>query len=166
MLRARRPPAPSQATGSTAVAFAGGLLLCVLLLGGLLASCSSAVQVTPPDGAPPVCREAGDRWPGTVGDLPRRDTTSDSPAVAAWGDPAVIARCGVSALGPTTEECIAVSGVDWVARDLSDGMRFTTYGRDPAIEVLVPDEYAPGTLLLPAFGEAAKALPENGRRCQ
>ena len=48
---------------------------------------------------------------------------------------------------------------------LSDGARFTTFGTDPAIEVLVPKAYAPEPLLLPAFGPAAKALPQNGRHC-
>ena len=48
---------------------------------------------------------------------------------------------------------------------LSDGTKFTTFGTDPAIEVLVPKAYAPEPLLLPAFVPAAKALPTNGRHC-
>ena len=59
-----------------------------------------------------------------------------------------------------------VSGVDWVAHQLSDGVRFTTYGRTPAIEILVPGAYKPEPLLLPAFGEAASAIPQGERRCQ
>ena len=35
-------------------------------------------------------------------------------------------------------------------RTLSDGASATTYGRDPAIEVLIPKAYAPEPLLLPA----------------
>jgi len=50
-------------------------------------------------------------------------------------------------------------------RKLSDGAAFTTFGRDPAIEVLVPQAYSPEPLLLPAFGDAARALPANGRTC-
>jgi hypothetical protein len=92
-------------------------------------------------------------------------TTAGTEAVAAWGDPPVIARCGVSALGPTTEQCLSVDGVDWVVREASDGAVLTTFGRDPAIEVLVPDAYAPEPLLLPAFAGAARALPSNGRTC-
>jgi hypothetical protein len=45
-------------------------------------------------------------------------------------------------------------------------VRFTTFGREPAIEVLVPHAYKPEPLLLPAFGPAAKALPTNGRTCR
>ena len=59
-----------------------------------------------------------------------------------------------------------VSGIDWVAHQLTDGVRFTTYGRSPAIEVLVPSAYKPEPLLLPAFGAAAAAIPQGERHCQ
>jgi hypothetical protein len=102
-------------------------------------------------------RAASDRFVATAGD--RRD-------IRVWGEPAIIATCGWPALGPTADECLEVDGVDWVVQRLSDGARFTTYGRDPAVEVLVPHAYAPEPLLLPAFGDAARALPANGRRCR
>jgi len=89
----------------------------------------------------------------------------EAPAVRGWGDPAIIARCGLAPLGPTTEECVVVDGVDWVVTPLSDGTRFVTYGRAPAIEVLVPRHYAPEPLLLPAFSPAARALPTTERHC-
>jgi hypothetical protein len=122
------------------------------------------VEVTPPPSTA-GCEQADAAWPHEVSGLARRDTSPSAPNVAAWGDPAVIALCGVPALPPTTEECVSVSGVDWVAHRLSDGVRFTTFGTDPAIEVLVPEAYAPEPLLLPAFGAAASALPPNGRHC-
>ncbi len=59
----------------------------------------------------------------------------------------------------------AVDGVDWVVRPLSDGSVATTYGRDPAIEVLAPAAYGPVPLLLPAFTAVASSLPANGRAC-
>ena len=98
--------------------------------------------------------------------MPRRDTTPDSRSVAAWGDPAVVARCGVAAPGPTDVECVEVDGVGWIPESLSDGIRFTTFGTEPAIEVLVPAAYPPEPLLLPTFGTAAKALPRNGLVCR
>ena len=49
--------------------------------------------------------------------------------------------------------------------DPVDQIRFVTYGRDPAIEVLVPKAYAPEGSLLPAFAHAALALPTTGRKC-
>ncbi len=130
--------------------------------GGLLSGCSSAVEVGVPERAA-ACRTVP--WPASVHDEPARDTDPQSAAVHAWGDPAIVARCGVPALAPTTLECLGVDDVDWVARPLTDGTAFTTYGTDPAIEVLIPEVYGPEPLLLPAFSAAAKALPDNGRSC-
>jgi hypothetical protein len=45
-------------------------------------------------------------------------------------------------------------------------VRFTTYGRSPAIEILVPGAYKPESLLLPAFTQAASAIPQGAHRCQ
>jgi Protein of unknown function (DUF3515) len=132
----------------------------------LLAGCSSAVRAVPFDGADdsPQCHEVADEWPATVAGLERRETAVESETVAAWGDPAIIARCGAPVPGPTTEQCVDVDGVDWVAVELSDGVELTTYGRDPAIEVLVPQEYA-DTLLLPAFGDVARLVEQQGPGC-
>lgn len=129
----------------------------------LLSGCSSAVGVSVPGGA----AGCGDpRWPAKVGGQERVDTDPANAAVAAWGDPAVVARCGVGAVAPTETECIEIDGVGWIPSPLSDGTRFTTFGTDPALEVLVPSAYDPAPLLLPAFDEVAKALPPNGLRCR
>lgn len=155
-------PAGATLTAGRLVLGVAGGVLCAAALSG----CSSAVEVTaPPHASSSACAAAADRWPATVSGKGRVDTTADTGAVRAWGDPPVIARCGLSALGPTTEQCLDVDGVDWVVRQASDGAVFTTFGRDPAIEVLVPRAYAPEPLLLPAFGPAARALPSNGRTC-
>ena len=66
----------------------------------------------------------------------------------------------------TDVECVEVDDVGWIPRELSDGTAFTSFGTDPALEVLVPTAYAPEPLLLPAFGAAAKALPPNGLACR
>ncbi len=161
--RLTTPRPAGRRPGARVAAAAAGAGFLAVALGG----CAGPVEATAPtSAASPGCAAAARHWPTTVGDATRRDTASDSPAVAAWGDPPVIARCGLSALTPTTEECLDVSGVDWVVRRLSDGAEFTTYGTDPAIEVLVPAEYAPEPLLLPAFGAAARALPSSGRSCR
>ncbi|CAN5743213.1 hypothetical protein BH24ACT8_BH24ACT8_23560 [soil metagenome] len=137
-----------------------------LLIVVALAGCSSAVKVQPFEGSDtPVCREVADSWPATVGGQPSRETAVQTRGVAAWGDPAIIARCGAPVPGPTTDQCLDVEGVDWVADQLEDGVAFTTYGRDPAIEVLVPDAFEPEPLVLPAFGAAAQVVPQGDRRC-
>ena len=137
----------------------------LLLAGGLL-GCSSVEVTDPVDAGSAACRSASAHWPSTVGGQTLRATSSSSPAVRAWGDPAIIARCGLPPVGPTTDTCLDVSGIDWVAHQLTDGVRFTTYGRTPAIEILVPVAYQPEPLLLPAFGEAASAIPQGERHCQ
>jgi hypothetical protein len=132
----------------------------------VLAGCSSAVKVQPFEGSDsPLCQRVAAAWPTTVGNQQRREVAVQSDGVAAWGDPAIIARCGATSPGPTTDQCHDVNGVDWVSHELDDGVAFTTFGRDPAIEVLVPDDYAPEPLLLPAFGPAAEVVPQEGRRC-
>jgi hypothetical protein len=142
-----------------------GQVTFLLLVGGV-AGCSSMVEVADPaEAGSAACRSAARHWPKTVGSQSDRPTTSSSDAVHAWGDPAIIARCGVAAVGPTTDQCLNVSGVDWVVRQLSDGVRFTTYGRSPAIEILVPDAYRPEPLLLPAFAAAAASIPQGDRHC-
>ncbi|WP_404383896.1 DUF3515 domain-containing protein [Knoellia locipacati] len=132
----------------------------------VLSGCSSAVEIAPaPLATGDVCRAVASAWPTKVGDQERREV-SDASAGAAYGDPAIIARCGVAALGPTTNDCIEVDGMGWVAEGLSDGTRFTTFGREPAIEVLIPKDYAPEPLLLPAFTAVAEKLPKNSLACR
>ncbi len=148
--------------------YAAPLAACALLALGV-AGCTrgpAPVSVTLPDAASsPACAAAAAAWPGTVSGMSSRTTTVDSPAARAWGDPAVIAICGYPPLSPTTADCLAVDGVDWVVQPRSDGMQFTAYGRTPTLDVLVPSAYSPESLLLPAFSAAARALPDNGRHC-
>ena len=144
----------------------GRPLLGLTLATVLLAGCSSGVKAVPFDGADdsPVCGEVARAWPVDVAGLQRRETAVQSETVAAWGDPAIIARCGAPAPGPTTEQCLDIDGVDWVAVPLRDGVEYTTYGRDPAIEVLVPERYG-DTLLMPAFGDVARLVEQTGPGC-
>lgn len=150
----------------------GLLPAAVLLLGVVVAGVLGTVLMRGPvevaiplQADDPACAAASEHWPEEVDGLARTPTEPSDPTVAAWGDPAVIARCGMPALGPTENQCIVVNGIDWVAEDLGDGTRLTTFGRSPAIEVLVPEEHDPAPLVLPAFGEAAEQLPTNDYAC-
>ncbi len=63
----------------------------------------------------------------------------------AWGDPAIILRCGVTApeaLQPTSR-CDMVAGVGWLTEEIADGYLFTTIGRQFYISVEVPADYDP-----------------------
>ncbi|GGK62762.1 DUF3515 family protein [Ornithinimicrobium pekingense] len=133
----------------------------------LLGACGDdAVRAVPFDESDsPACQAVADRWPDTVGGLQPRVTAVQSRGVAAWGDPPVVARCGKQAPAPTTDPCIDIDGVDWVATELDDGTMFTTYGRSPAVEVLVPAEYDTAPLWLPAFGEAVRQVEQTLGAC-
>lgn len=143
----------------------------------LIGACGpSTVQADPaPTASDPLCAQVLQALPDELAGQRQRSTNSQ--ASRAWGDPAILLRCGVQPLGPTTDRCIGVvdaSGVevDWVVDELGaeDQGRgtwtFTTYGRTPAIEVTVPVEYAadgPDALLM-SLSDAVELLPQD-RRC-
>lgn len=132
----------------------------------LLSGCASSVDASPAAGAASAgCAAVGSAWPDRVGGQDRRETTTDSPAVAAWGDPAIVARCGVTPPTATSAECIDADGVDWIVHPLEDGTSFTTFGREPAVEVLVPKDYAPEPLVLGSLGSAMRTIPQGDHRC-
>lgn len=132
-----------------------------------VAGCSRAVAVAlPAQAGSAACAAAAKLWPADVSGHQPVEVSPASPAVRAYGDPAIIARCGVAEPAPSTD-CLSVNDVDWVVTMLTDGAKFVTYGRSPALEVLVPSGAAPGSegTLLPVFTAAAKALPTTGRAC-
>ncbi len=132
-----------------------------------MAGCADgAVRAVPfEESDSPACLEVAQRWPSSVGGLEPRVTAVQSVGVAAWGDPPIVARCGKQPPRPTTDPCIDVDGVDWVATELDDGTMFTTYGRSPAVEVLVPDRYETAPLWLPAFGDAVRQVDQTLGAC-
>lgn len=140
-----------------------------------LATCSALVAACGPQPVKAVpfgesdslaCQAVAEHWPTMVGSLPGRVTAVQSPGVAAWGDPPIVARCGKAPIGPTEDPCIDIDGVDWVATTLDDGgTMFTTYGRAPAVEVLVPADYDSHPMWLPPFGPAVEQVPQTLGEC-
>jgi hypothetical protein len=128
----------------------------------LIASCSTAVDVSPPDPAPTardLCGALAQQLPDVVVGQEARDTAPDSDLTAAWGDPAIVLRCGVpepEALEPTSQ-LVTVDGVDWFPEQLTAGYLFTTYGRAVFVEVSVPDDYAPEAGALTDLADAVEA---------
>lgn len=118
-----------------------------------------------PGATDPACAAALRQLPPTV--LSKAPGPSPAEGSAAWGDPAIVLRCGLPEQGPTTRPCVTVNEVDWVIDDSGDPLRFVTYGRAPAMEVLVPTAYgrqnATGALVDVAV--AAQALPRTSHRC-
>lgn len=110
-----------------------------------LAGCARTIGVeVAPSAADPRCAEVMLAVPDELGgDLPK--VTTDSQATAAWGEPgaAVTMRCGVAEVGPSADCQHVDSGdgtaVDWiVTTDDAGTWSFVTYGREPAVEVIVP----------------------------
>jgi len=144
--------------------FAALALLTAALVIGLLLR-DRPLPVRPPaSAADPACARLATALPPTVAAQQRRATSPDSPGVAAWGDPAVIWLCGVDQPGPSAD-CLDVNGVDWVFERLDDGTAFTTFGRTPAVQVLVPNAYSPEPLRLPALSAVVATIAQGPRRC-
>lgn len=126
-----------------------------------LTGCAATVTLdAAPDAANPECAEVIVRLPDTVDDKSYRFT--DAQATGAWGDPAaVLLRCGVPVPGPSTLPCVTLRGVDWL-RDDTDApvFIFTTYGRVPAVEVIVDGEVASGTNTLVDLANSVGVLPK------
>ena len=110
-----------------------------------LSGCARAIGVeVAPQAADPKCAEVLLAVPDELGaGLPKVPT--DAQATAAWGEPggAVTMRCGVAQAGPSADCQQVDSGdgttVDWIVTTDSAGTwSFVTYGREPAVEVIVP----------------------------
>lgn len=141
-----------------------GILLTTMFAGATLAGCAPPLDVTAAaDAANPACAPMMVALPDAIGDAELRPTNSQ--ATAAWGNPSkVILRCGVNVPGPTTDRCVTVNGVDWVIKEGDPVWTLTTFGREPATEILMdPDEISSATVLADLSASAGK-IPSN-RSC-
>src|SRR6478609_6251870 len=139
-------------------------LAAAAVAGLALSACSPAVDVSPAkDAANPACAPMMVALPDAIGDSKLRKTNSQ--ATAAWGDPSlVILRCGVNVPGPTTDRCVTVNGVDWVIKEGDPAWTLTTYGREPATEIVMdPDKISSATVLADLAAAAGK-IPST-RNC-
>ena len=113
----------------------------------LLTGCTGTVTVpepTPDDADRSTCTALVAALPDEVEGGLRR-TTEPGVLTAAWGDPPITLRCGVSAppgLTPSSE-CLEINGVGWFSEDAEGGVLFTTIGRAAFVEVAVPADYSP-----------------------
>ena len=118
----------------------------VLSLAVLVSACgpSPARRVDPPTGPDRGCQRLHGALPDSVDGRDRRETTPSSTRTAAWGEPAVVLRCGVPR--PTgltaTSELIVVDGVAWFLAEQGSASRaayvFTSTGHSAYVEVRVP----------------------------
>ena len=130
-----------------------------------LVGCAGPVTVeSAPDGSSQACAAVVALLPADVVGATRRETGGGA-GTAAWGDPAILLRCGEEVVLASTMPCVTVpgepDGVDWVVLASDDsGSIVRTFGRDPAVEVEVPAAYGPAPVgVLPELGEAVSAVP-------
>jgi hypothetical protein len=176
-----RPPAPvrrSAALIATAVALP--LTVALVLIAVLAARRGGGADPAPSPpatagalpairvAAPPArsaadqraCRELISALPTELGDRPARPVDSSSPYVVAWGEPAVVLRCGV-ARPPSfisTADVQLINGVTWFAERRGQTTAWTVVDRPVYVEVLVPaaDASAPVARLSTPIGAALK----------
>jgi hypothetical protein len=117
----------------------------------------------PPSPAPATtnaCVQVFAKLPVQLGTLAPRRTDTDSSFVAAWGDPAVVIRCGVArpvAFGsPDAAQLLDVNSVLWQPDPQKTRTVYTTVDRSVYIEVSVP---AGADQPLPLLAAAVRALP-------
>lgn len=135
----------------------------------LLAGCGfGPVSVEPfaiQPGSAQVCADLLEALPDVVGDAIRRDVEPVSRPAAAWGQPAIVLRCGVGVPGAYKPDAqlLDVDGVGWFAEPVDDGVFFTATDREVLVEVAVPDDYAPEAYLLDDLSPVVAAhIPERG----
>ena len=145
-------------------AVASALLVGVVAV--LLSGCSPIVALKPaPHANDSSCADVIVRLPQTVQNLPRRET--DAQATGAWGDPAqVLLRCGVAVPTASDLPCVTVDGQDWLRDDTNaPNYVFTSYGRTPAIAVVVDQSKLTPGLVLSDLSSVVAFTTSNGRQC-
>lgn len=137
--------------------------LTVALTTGLTGCAGQVPMQTAKDANNPACANIIVRLPSTVADLARRETNAQS--TGAWGSPAaVLLTCGVTVPGPSTMPCVSINGVDWLEDDSKAPMyRYTTYGRNPATQVVIDSGKVSGTTTLVDLGPAISSNPATSK---
>ena len=125
----------------------------LLLVAPVLAACGGPVDVDVPemsDAERAACDAFVAALPSTLAEQQRDEVDpSDAPA-AAYGDPAIVVRCGVPAPEgfDLTASCEQANGVGYYIpdeqyRDQELDLTLTAAGYRPRVEIVVPAEYRP-----------------------
>lgn len=144
-------------------------------LGLLLASCGGPLEVDAPEltgTAARTCSELVDALPETVDDVERREVEPADAPVAAWGDPAIVLRCGVEmpAAFDDFSTCQETNGIGWFIPDEQmtgspTEITMTTIGRDVNVEVALPVEHFPPANTMVDLSEAIDRTTEEIDPC-
>jgi hypothetical protein len=118
------------------------------------------VAVTAVPSPPAACTAVLAALPATLDGHQRRDVTEPARSSArAWGDPAIVVRCGVDrpASYTPTGDCLVIDDIEWYVEPATGGTIFTVVGADPRVEVSVPAAYSPPSDVLVDVGNAIAA---------
>lgn len=137
----------------------------VIALAAGLTGCTNAVSMSAaPSANTAACAAVQVRLPATVDSkFDLRNTNAQ--ATAAWGDPEVaIYHCGVAVPTVSDLPCFSQGGVDWIRDDRGDQVVFTTFGRSPAVQVVV-DSTKTTSSVVQELSDAVSSLPKDGHEC-
>ncbi len=124
-------------------------------------ACSSSLDVDPAQGSEnQFCAELGAILPVSLGGALLRDTNPDSPGTKAWGDPAIVLRCGVAVpkAFSTASQLLTVNDVNWYPEELQAGARFTSMETIEFVEVSIPSDYDTTAEILTELSAAISSL--------
>ena len=89
-----------------------------------------------------------------------RDTSPNSPGTKAWGDPAIVLRCGVAIPNSysAASQLLTVNDVNWYPEELEAGVRFTSMETIELVEVSIPMAYETTADILTELSSAISTL--------
>jgi Protein of unknown function (DUF3515) len=116
------------------------------------------------DAAAAPCRALAAALPATLRELAGRPVRPAAPSTRAWGDPAVVLRCGVpkpTGYSLSAKNLFGINGVTWYVQQEAGRSVFTAVDRTVYVEVSVPAAYdsAPVAALSTVVGRALPARP-------
>jgi hypothetical protein len=136
-------------------------LTCSLCIFAGASACSSSLDVEPADGTgTQFCTELGAILPVSLGGTLLRDTRPSSPGTKAWGDPAIVLRCGVAPPKSysAASQLLTVNDVNWYPEELEAGVRFTSMETSELVEVSIPMAYETTADILTELSSAISSL--------
>jgi len=116
-----------------------------------IGGCAQHLTIEPgAGGGSSFCGNLVSGLPVELGNQLIRSTKPADSGIAAWGDPAIVLKCGVSAPASMTasSQLISINGVDWFQESLTNGNRFTSVNTSEFIEINIPNAYEPAAGLL------------------
>ncbi|WP_405776754.1 DUF3515 domain-containing protein [Streptomyces sp. NBC_00859] len=113
----------------------------------------------PPADQVTLCRALDKALPKTVAGLTRGDPDPKSELTAAWGDAAIVLRCGVprpAEMDDSQAKAVDANGVNWLLEQRAGGPRFTSTYRKAYVEVTLGPKYAHDVTPLSDFAGAIR----------